>query len=329
MPGTQVKQTRSPVTAGALTTYEIAAVCTLQGTLPDANIFLMKVVQPDDPKNDTFQHVCEVTDFTNYGTSRESSISSATFLYRIQTFSKSYPDIVTANDAWKELQDRINKLVVDYNAFITEFLTSSSGIVTTFPTLDEGAKAALIAEYGVAQTAVTTAEDARDTESVMCEAKRASLRSLQERLVEAQADLAVLNPIVGALGALMPSYATLSPLLSSGIGTIQIVSTASSASAGDKAQIDAQLALMRGQVASLDTSNSSLTGNVQIPLGTLQATIQSRVTSLTSEVNALVQEVNACALEMADLQGAVDAARARANQILADIRAVCPDFIPS
>lgn len=328
MPGTQVNQIRKPQSAGTSTTYTVSVTCILAGTLPDTKIFLQRIVQPEDPKNDTFERVCLVTDFTQYGTSREAAIQAATFLYRVTALEKSYNDIETANASWKEISDRINTLVVTYDQYITEFLTGDTGNTTIYPSIDEGAKAELILAYEASEAAVSTAEAARDLEAPLCQRKRERLADLRARLVEAQSDLAVLGPAAGALNALVASYATVPTNLTSIELQTRSINGSSSALPAERALIDTQMSFLNSQSAALSNTNASLAANVQVPVGSLLATLQARVTDLTGQINALTLEVNACALEMVDLQAAVDGARNTANQALADVRAVCPDYVP-
>lgn len=328
MSGTQVNQIRKPQSTGSATTYTVSIACTLAGTLPDTKIFLQRITQADDPKNDVFERVCLVTDFTQYSASRETAIYDNTFLFRVSALDKSYNDIETANAAWKEISDRINTLVVTYDQFITEFLTSDTGNTTIYPSIDEGAKAELILAYEAAETAVTAAEAARDLEAPLCQRKRDRLATLQERLVEAQADLAALSPAAGALNALVATYAGVPPSLTSIELQTRGINGSSTASSSDKLLIDTQMSFLGSQSAGVSSANASLGTNVQVPVGNLLATLQTRVTDLTGQINALTLEVNACALEMVGLQAAVDGARNTANQALADVRAVCPDYVP-
>lgn len=329
MPGTQVTQIRRPSTSGNITTYNLTATCVVAGTLPDVGIFVMQVVQAGDPKNDAFTRVCEVVDFTELGTNREAAISSNVLYYRVAPLNLSYADIETANAAWKELSDRINTLVSTYDQYIDEFLTPDAGNTTTYPTADEGKKAALIAAYEASGAAVAAAEEARDDENVRCEQRRTDLVNLQARLTEAQADVLVLGPVANALTALMPTLEGLPPLWVAEIGTVRTVNSSSSASAGDKNAIEGQMVNMSAQASTLATIANAMETSVQIPVGVYYATLQNRVVTLTAEINALQLQVNQCALEMAALQAAVDQARVQQNEALAAVRAVCPDYVPS
>ncbi len=328
MSGTVVNQTRAPVTTGTSTLYTIAARCLVAGTLPDIEIFLFQINDTADPKNDTFIKVVDVADFAKYPTSREDSITSQGYQYRTSTLSLSYNDIVSAIGTQQELDQRITDLTKNFDAYITAFLTPTVGQTLTYPLADTSAKNAAIADYNLSLGAVTAAEEARDTEQISCNAVTLNYQSLQARLADAQRDYTAVGPIKSSTDVLVPIYTFVHPALSAALAAIRVANAASSASAPEKAVIEAQLVLTDAQMASFAGANSTLTSSVQMPLSALLADLQTRVNSLQAQVNAAQLEVNACAAEMAGMQAAVDQARAARDTALAKVRAVCPDFAP-
>lgn len=329
MAGTHVVQTRRPVSVQTQTKYQVAARCTAAGTLPDIHLFVYQVVQPSDPKDDVFQRVAEVTDFDNYGTSRNAAITSGTFLYRSAALSVNYDDILSANGAWKELSSRLNSLVEGYDSYMEEFLTDEEGLDIVYPTVDEGEKNALIADYEATLPRITTAEDDRDAEQIECSNKEFELRSLQERLQEAQADLAVVVPVQAALAVVVPSFTTATAQVTAGATAARALNEASSATPGEQAGIRTQLSVIDGAVISLNSATSTLVSDVQTPIATLVGALQARVSDLTQQVNAKQLEYNQCQVTLAAAQAAVDQARAERDAALVAVRAVCPDYVPS
>ena len=329
MAGTKIIQVRQPLQSDGVTLFQLTATCSVPGTLPDTSIFLRRVVDIDDPKEDTLERVCDVTDFTSYGTSREVAISEGSYLYRSTNVTVSYSDVATAAGAWEELSARINTLVTTYDTYVTAFLTPVEGTTTVYPTIDTSERTALIAEYSAALTAVAAAETARDTENIACDALQLELQCLQERLRDAQADVDSLGPIVGALSPIPAGITSGTSAATTYINTAEANNQASGASASEKSAILTNHNSASTNITAISQLNQALDANVHTPLVSHYATLQGRVASLQTEVTAAQEAVNDCALELATLQGTLDAARATRDSALAEIRAVCPDFDPS
>jgi hypothetical protein len=328
MPGTRVTQIRKPIITDEGAKYQIVLQCTLPGTLPSAAIFLMQVVQDSDPKNDAFTRLCAAADFDTYGTSRNASITANTRLFRTTSLTLTYDDVATANGAWQELTSRINTLVREYDVYLESFLTPDSGTETTFPTVDPGVKNELIAAYEQRLLDVAEAEDARDDGQRECDVKVLELRTLQQSLQQAQTDYATMAPIKGAVDALVPTYSASSAQIAASANAIRVLNSVSTASAAEKAQIEAQCVALDGALTTLNVANTSLVNDVQVSIAGYVGSLQARITDLTQQVNAKQLEVNECHLEMADLQAAVDEARKQRDASLATLRGVCPDFNP-
>lgn len=328
MPGTRVTQTRKPLVTDEGAKYQIALQCTLAGTLPSAAIFLMQVVQDNDPKNDTFTRLCAAADFDTYGTNRNAAITAGTRLFRSTSLTLNYDDVATANGAWQELTSRINTLVREYDVYLDSFLTPDNGVETAFPTVDPGVKSALIAAYEQRLLDVADAEDARDDGQRECDSKVLELRSLQQNLQQAQSDYTSVAAIKGAVDALVPTYSASSAQISASANAIRVLNSVSTASVSERAQIEAQCVVLDGAITTLGVANTSLVNDVQVAIAGYAGSLQARITDLTQQVNAKQLEVNECHLEMADLQATVDEARKQRDASLATLRGVCPDFNP-
>ncbi len=327
MAGTQLTQTRLPVITDAGTRFQISATCTLAGALPSVYVFLRQVVRSDDPKDDLFVRLASVTDFTNFGTSREACIADRTFIYRSNVFVQNYETITEANGAWKELSSRVSTLVMEYDAYINEFVTPAEGAVITYPTIDESVRTARIAEYETAADAVADLEDARDEHNAECQQKRYALETLQERLTECSADVAAVTPMAAAVGVSLPVLTSISTALDIARASAAASATALASSA-EKTNILAQMNTIGVQLGLMNAEISALDSETYVPLLTFLGTLQTRLAALTAETNAQQVEVNQCQLEMAQVQAAVDTARAQRDAALAAVRAICPDYVP-
>lgn len=328
MPGTRVLQTRRSILTDTGAKYQIALQCTLPGSLPSAAIFLFQVTQDADPKNDIFTRLCAAADFNTYGTDRNASITANTRYYRASAVTLVYDDVPTASGAWQELSSRLNTLVKDYDTYLEAFLTPEVGTETTYPTVDPGVKAALVAAYKQRLLDIADAEDARDAGQRECDTKVLELSTLQTQLQQAQGDYAAMGPIRASVDALLPPYSTSAAQIAASSSGIRVVNAASTASVTDKGHIDAQCAALDSAVNTLNIANASLANDVQSPIAAFYGTLATRVTDLTQQVNAAQLEVNACHLDMAGLQAAVDEARKQRDAALATLRGVCPDFNP-
>jgi hypothetical protein len=327
MAGTQITQTRLPVTTDAGTKFQISATCTLAGTLPSVHMFVRQVQREDDPKDDVLLRVASVTDFTDYGTSREACISDRTFIYRINIFIQNYDTVTIANDAWKELSARVNTLVDEYDTYIGEFVTAEEGAVITYPTVDESTKAELISTYESTLDGVEALEDARSLHQVECEKKVYQLSQLQIRLTDVTNDVAALTPVVATLGVSVPVLQSVQGAIAAAQASAN-VSANNLASSADKTNIILQLGNIGTQLSLMSAELTALEDEVRVPLLALLGTLQTRLATLTSDLNALQVEAMNCQLELATAQAELDAARAQRDAALANIRGVCPDYVP-
>ncbi len=328
MAGTQVRQIREPVSTDTGTQYQVTAQAIVAGTLPDVFIFLFEVIQDEDPKSDAFTRVVTPADFDDYGTDRDASITANTRFYRAAQVVLLYDGITDANSAYLELTSRISDLVTGYDAYIDSFVTLPAGEVVTDPTADESEKAALIAQYEAAAAAVTVAEEVRDEEVASCDVHKAEYASLQERLVEAQSDYTNMQNVVNVVTAVPAVYAANSALANNAVTATASTVASSSASAADKTAVASYSNNAFAALSAIDRANADFATGVTGPVLVLVGTLQLRVNTLSSEVLAMQQTVNDCQLELATMQGAVDAARATRDAALAAVRAVCPDYVP-
>lgn len=328
MSGTLVKQIRQPAGAPGAVKWRVTFQCTAAGTLPDTSIFLFQVVQDSDPKNDTLARVCEIDDFTTYSTGRSASITANTRLYRYDTVTLYFDDVATADGAWKELSTRVNTLVKNYDVVLDSFLTAEDGTVFSYPTVDTSTQEELIATYESTLPLVEEAQAARDVDARECVALQLELNMLRTQLTQAQSDLAIVSPVAGVLVALTASYPALTATIGSAKSAIRVVNNGSAASTPDKTSIETQLVVIESAIATLNADNAALVSQVQTPIATLAGDLQTRVTDLTQQVNAKQQEVNECRTTLAELEAALDTARAQRDAALAAVRAVCPDYTP-
>lgn len=328
MPGTIVHQTRTATSTDAGAVYRISASCTYQGTLPDTGIFLLKVVSPSDPKDDTLERLCSPADFTTFGTSRDQAALSGGY-YRTGTYTLSYNDVGYASSVWGELSSRINALVNDFDVFLTAFTTQPEGVDTIYPTFDQGVKNARIDTYKQRVVAVAAAEEARDTHQRTCrDIKQLELASVKEKLDQSQADLTALRTIRTVVDVLAAGYPASNATASSNTTTAIAALNLSAATSVEKSSITATLQAVLSSLQTANGFDSRLISEVQTPLAVLVSTLDTRVNDLTLGYSSAQSALAACDNEMSRLQGAVDEARRARDAALAAVREVCTDYVP-
>jgi hypothetical protein len=328
MAGTQIRSIRTTNVVNGSNTYEIVTTCIVKGTLSDVNIFVHNLVTDDDPKDDTLLRVAQVADFTEYLTDRDDAVAASAETWRASSVLLKFKDIETANAAWKELESRINTLVEQVDAFNDEFDTDGLGDITVFPATDPSELAALITAYEETAEPITDAVDARDTQQLTCTQAEADLVVVQERLTEAEGDLANYLTIQADVGNVNTSLPSISGAIAAAATQARVETLASSASALEITGINAQHSLIDAQITLFNVQNSALSTAQTGPINSAVATLQARVIALTTEKSGLVTTINACAITMATLDAVVDAARAAQTAALADVVAACATFTP-
>lgn len=328
MAGTQTSSVRSTAVVAGTNKYIIVTTCTVAGTLPDANIFLLSIVTPDDPKDDTLVRVVAVADITEYLTNRDAAVTAGSPFWRSQAVTLRFDDIETANAAWKELESRINKFVTQVDEYDSEFSTTGSGDVTVYPTADQSEKNARLAAYEATATPITDAEDARDTGQAACTQLTRDLAVTEDRLQEANADLTLYLQIQASVGGVNSSMPSIETTISTANAQARAETGASAASTGEKTGIEVQHAAVDTQLTLFTVQNTALNTVQTGSVTTAVSTLQSRVTTLTTSKSTLLTQLNTCNAAVASLEATVDATRTARETALADVIAVCPGFTP-
>jgi hypothetical protein len=105
-----------------------------------SNIFVHKIINPLDPKSDTFLRVGTVADLTTLALGRESAVGLNQTLYLSTEFSVTYDDIATASSAKVLIQQRVDNLIADWHTYNEKFLapvtTPPNYSVITMPLTD-------------------------------------------------------------------------------------------------------------------------------------------------------------------------------------------------
>lgn len=326
MSGTQVVMERKAVVVSGTAQYTIKTTCTVAGTLQDTSIFLLNIVTPDDPKDDTFNRVIEIADALTYSTNRDTAIINSDELWRASSTTLTYDDIETANAAWKELSSRINALIANYDAFLTEYETFEGGDIIIYPTVDESAKQVLKDAFYATNTALADATTARDAHS--CTDTETSIATTESRLQEAQTDLTNALIIQAGIATANSIYTTVYGTLNANNSNARALNQTTSATDPEKDGLEVYFTSNDSYLTQFNAQNTALATLSSGTVSTMVTTLQLRVTTLTQAKNTLFVDLNNCRAESASLQAAVTQAQIARAAALTLVLSVCPDFVP-
>lgn len=325
MPGTQVQFNRQVITESGVNKYEITASCLLAGSLPDTSIFVLRITNADDPKDDTLGRITDVQDFDAITKTRDTGITNGTFLWRSTTVRLTTTDLPTANEVSTELIARINSLIEGYDVYLSEFSTPATGELIVFPTTDPSTKTALKTAATAAATAVTTATETRDAALEDCNDVESEIAVLQTRITDVTSDHTTLSAASTSLSTASAAADTASASVASLLTQIRSLVDLSTATAGEKTAINAQVNSAVAQSMILESTTGTIVSDAA-SVASLSAVLLSRQNTLTAEQNAKVVELNACNALASKAQSDLDQARTNRQTALAAALAVCPDF---
>lgn len=302
----------------AFVVTSLMASAIIPDELPHLSVFVMRVVDPGDPKQDTLARVARVADLTLVPVGRDAGIAAPGAdgtQYLSASATLSYETLEIANDAAKALQDRVNALIEAWILFRTQFnAPDPSPAIYVFPRVDATQKAALISAYKAAK------QDRYQRQLARAESDAA--------LGRAQADYAHKQGLVTGSTTASSSAATNQSQmagLAAGLGSLVSAGNlflsaaiADPPTAGQKAGFQAALTVAT-------TLQSAAIGYVS-DAAALAALVASQQASRVAEAAlASTALIDAQADQIAKAQQATSAAVVEAAA-LAAVLAVCPDF---
>jgi len=325
MPGTEVNMVRKTYLRSDAYTYEITVNCVTAGSLPDICIFLFKITDESDPKDDEFLRVVAPGDFT-YAATRDGALVRKEVFWRDSIAIFNFDDLETANAAWKELSARINALVQQNDVFLADFETVDDGVVLSYPMVAETVRDSLIQKYDEANNSLSNAISARDTKITSCSGHDVAIAAAQARIDAADEDLKNYLTTQAALTGLQATYVSLVALLVAGNSQLSGLNSSSDATDEQKAGLSTQLLSDRTNLTLLGTQNAAFGSLVTGSVAGAIAALQTRLATLQQEKNNLVSELNLCTQDIARLEAQVTVAEEVRDDALESVLAVCPDF---
>jgi hypothetical protein len=282
--------------------------------LPHLSVFLVNVVDVFDPKQDTLARVATLADLTLVPLGRDAGIAAPGgdgIQFLTATWIASYDTLETALDAAQAFRDRVNKLVVDWQAFSTQFnAPSPTPAVYTFPAADTSPKTTLINAYKVAKQdryQKQIAKDASDVTLVAAQADNtykqglvANIAPIATGAVTNQSEMAQLAGFLSTLQAAGTTFAGANP---SGVGL---------------ATFQSALTLAASQSASAVAFGADA--------GTLLALVSTYQSARQGEGVTASAAVTSATVDQISKTQALTAAIAVETAALAAVLVVCPDF---
>lgn len=168
--GTQVqtRETRGVIFVNGVQTFRVVVQCVDKGPMPDTHLFLMELVDDDDPQQDVFTRIVQLADLdalnldpdeAGYKPDRSAAIASGKSYWRADAFTKDYTDFDVANAAVAAISDRLNTLVTEFATYDAAFKTSPEE-AKYYPSTDSTTIEALKTTYDDAYTAYEDSETA-------------------------------------------------------------------------------------------------------------------------------------------------------------------------
>ena len=282
--------------------------------LPHLSVFLVNVVDVFDPKQDMLARVATLADLTLVPIGRDVGIATPSgdgIQFLTATWIASYDTLETALDAAQAFRDRVNKLVVDWQTFRTEFnAPSPTPAVYTFPAADTSPKTVLINTYKVAKQdryQKQIAKDASDTALVAAQTDNTYKQGLFSNMVPIVAAVTTnqseMSQVIGFFTTLQAAGTTFAGANPSGTGIVTFQAALTLAAA------------QSAQAIAFAADAGTLLGLV----GTYQNARQSDASAATTALTA------ATADQIAKTQ-ALTAAIALETAALAAVLVICPDF---
>lgn len=324
------------------------------GDLPDIGVFLMEILDTNDPARDSLARVCTVADYTAFGTDRITAVASNQRFYRASATTKIYTSVEVAVAAAGLIEGNVDVLVKDFQSYLTDFDTS--GIVgppagyepLTWPLVVDSYKEELIQNY-------TDARDAYDAQvlvvankEVECAGKQATTASY---LTEVQALTSIQDALAGLNSALTDpingTRAKMKAALDAGTtfrGQVQAGTTAYQDDVTNGDIIDAADAplsfpvfnaatgTMDGHITTFTNALSDGYGSVG-ELGVLVTVLDTKKTEIdgllitaNNNLSVAQNEEDTCAQQLVTEETKRDEYENAMDTALQNVKDVCPDF---
>jgi len=287
-------------------------VALIPAELPHLNVFVIKVTDPSDAKDDALARVARLSDLSLLPVGRDRALP-ASGEYLAAGMTLSYATLTEALLAQIAIKDRVNQLIQDWMSFTTRFNAPDPTPANfVLPTSDPTQKAALILAYKAAKQDRYQKQLANDTADAALVRAQAAFTYVQE-LVAAVERLATQAAAVQA--AFATTRFVYDALRAAGS---TFLAAASCAGAGDHN-------LFSGAVNAAANDSIVIQGHVA-SAGALVAALAALRAARATERDAASAAVSAATVDQLTKAQVLASARALEEAALQAVRAVCPDF---
>lgn len=319
---TITQRRRAAVLADGSTVYEVTTTVTSAGDLPTKNLFVLSIRDPDSPKADVLGRIATPLDLRRLANSLYVRVDASDLTYVSQD---PLVRIGTISDLTTLDQDRTTAVLAGHSEYLVSAMTVTYSDRTT---ADAGFRQIIsrLSDLTSSWRAFLTDFETHPTQSYELPVVNASVEDARRLIYEAA--VAARKVTEAALSVAQTAYDSCQTDCSSDRAIYSII-----------AQDVTFLERARARVSALTESGSTNAKDFVLQQNSYSSDIASYEALLTSKRAALSQYgtlVQACQDRCAQLRVERDSAQAdvaRAldaeRSALADVRAVCPTFVPT
>lgn len=334
-------QRRTAAVNGLTATYSVETIITDRGDLPSAALFVLQILDEDDPKQDELLRVATVADLIDVESDRPTALARSMSIYRTAAVTKTYVDVNAATAAYKYLQENLDAVVVEYQTYLTDFL-ADPGQTFILPQADVGVLAPAIAVYVAKVEQRQEQETLIAASAVACaqlDTDLAVLQTREEELLRGVTALQIASTALSDASTALQSVHTVQRSTAAIVGNLlpQYVATRLDLDPAEQGELDVYLLSPGGQlnndyrlkqipsVAGAAVSISALTAQL-VDVNTRLAQLRADVTTAQADLSAKESAQTECARSHVVEQSVLDTLLQQETALLDTVQALCPDY---
>lgn len=331
---------------GVAVEYVVTTTVTDRGDLPDFGAFVIEIIDETDPKQDILARVATPADLATVSTNRALAVANDESLFRSSTVIKRYDNINTAIAGKDFLQERVNALVVDYQAFVNQFLADPAENLS-FPAANIGILTPAVEAY-------TAKRDERIAQDALVNDKQdgcAELQAAYDDAVIAESNAnATLDALERSKAALNTSLAALTAIQTAstalGVDVVAALNVwdaqrAAFAAGAPRTAVDDELLDPTGALY-VEYYDSGGFEDALVVLANSISTVTSEIAAVNTEIsnqttirdaattakNNALTALETCTRELSDAQQVQESLEREETRLLAEVVNLCPAYEP-
>ncbi len=272
--------------------------------LTDLGVFLMEILDTNDPNRDTLARVSTIADYTEFGTDRITAVANNQRFYRSSAASVVYDSIEVALAAAQMIEGNVNTLVTDFETYLTDFDTSAIAgppaqyEALSWPMTTDTEKERLVAEYTAAKQNRIDQEAVVATKTIECQTLATELSLLEDQLTAFNAMVDAANGLTSSISTVQPKLKTSLDASSTFHGKAQAATTAYQADEANSRLLQAQVSAQGSSYATGETFEiqggtftTKATGRVTRQSGGAVEEVEITVHGVYSDISAIPNPV--------------------------------------